>query len=181
MLLEHFSASHFLAAGAFSVYVLILHYPCWLDSNTHSPALVDKGKLADFVVAGTVKVEDVGLEVTGELLEGFGLAGRVFRAFFVVPAVQFGFHVFLQLVGVVVSGEAFRGLVAGNLAAIARNRPILSKMAFLLAVYYGIACGILGVRLFKVLPLNIKVNVLLLALLPDIPKKLCKFRWISIL
>ena len=52
-----------------------------------APALVVKGKLADFVVAGTVKVEDVCLVVTGKLLEGFGLAGRVFRAFFAVPAV----------------------------------------------------------------------------------------------
>lgn len=94
-------------------------------------ALVVKGKLADFVVAGTVKVEDVGLVVAGELLEGFGLAGRVLRAFFAVPAVQFGFLVLLQLVGMVVSCKTFGGLIAGNLAAIARDRPILSKVALL--------------------------------------------------
>ncbi|MBO1721537.1 hypothetical protein [Extibacter sp. GGCC_0201] len=137
-----------------------------------APALVVKGKLADFVVAVTVKVEDVCLVVAGKLLEGFSLAGRVRRAFFAVPAVQLGFLIFLQLVGVVVSGEAFRGLIAGDFAAIARDRPILSKVAFLFPVYYGIACGILGVRLFKVLSLDIKVNALLLALLPDISEEL---------
>ena len=72
----------------------------------------------------------------------------------------------------VVSCKTFGGLIAGDFAAIARDRPILSKVAFLFSVSYGIACGILGVRILKVLTLDIKVNARILTLLPDIPEEL---------
>ena len=47
-------------------------------------------------------------------------------------------------------------------------------MAFFLAVDYGISGTFGAVRVFKFLPVDLHIDAVLFALLPDIPEKLCE-------
>ena len=104
----------------------------------------------------------------------FRLAGGIGSVYRPVIAVQFGFLIFFQLVRVIISGEAFRSLVACQLPAQALGGNVLGGMAFLFSVYYRVAVAFRAVRIFKFLAVNLHVDAFLFALLADIPEKLCK-------
>ena len=74
----------------------------------------------------------------------------------------------------IVSRKALRGLIAGYLTPEVRHGTVSGGMAFFLAVDYGIAGTFGVVRIFKFLPVNLHVDALLFALLPDIPEELCE-------
>ena len=65
----------FLWLGALSLFILAVAV-CLIIISV-AGFLVVKGKLADFVIHGTVMVQDIGLEVIGEGSAGFRPAWRV--------------------------------------------------------------------------------------------------------
>ena len=62
-------------------YALIIAVPVCLVVIAVAEGVVVKGKFADFIVAGAVKIEDVGLEVIREGFDCFRLASRVASVF----------------------------------------------------------------------------------------------------
>ena len=119
-------------------------------------------------------VKDIGLEVIRKGFAGFCPAWRVGPILRPVIVAQLGFFVFFQLVCVIVPRKALRCLIAGYFMPEVCHGTVSGGMALFLAVDYGIAGTFGAVRVFKFLPVNLHIDAFLLALLADIPEKLCK-------
>ena len=97
-------------------------------------------------------VKDIGLEVIRKGFTGFCPAWRFCPVFRPIIVAQLGFFVFFQLVCVIVSRKALRGLIAGYLTPEVHHGTVSGGMAFFLAVDYGIAGTFGAVRIFKYPP-----------------------------
>ena len=137
-----FYASRFLpAAGAL---VLFLCVPVGLKVIAMAGFLVVKDKFAYLVIHGAVPIKDVYLIVVCKAPDCLRLAGGIGSVHSPVMAVQLSLLVFFQFVGVVVSGEAVRGLVFCQLPAQVFAGDVLGGMAFLFSVHYDIAVAFGG-------------------------------------
>lgn len=100
---------------------------------------VVKGKLANLIEHGTVKVEDICLVVIGEGLTSFRPAWRVGSGFRPIIMAKLCFLIFFQLVGIIVMDESFLRFIACQFTAEVSNNPIFLRVTFLFTVNYSIS------------------------------------------
>ena len=119
-------------------------------------------------------VKDIGLIVIGEGSADFRPTWRVGPILCPVIAAKLGLFIFFQFIRVIISCKSLCGLVARQLAPEISPRLIFCGVAFLFSIDYGIAVTALGQRLLKGITIYFHIDAFLLALLPDIPEKLCE-------
>ena len=100
---------------------------------------VVKGKLANLVIHGTVKVEDIDMVVIRKGLTSFRPAWCVGSGLRPIIVAKLCFLIFFQLVGIVVMDESFLCFVTCQFTAEVSTGSIFRRVAFLFAVDYRIS------------------------------------------